>query len=262
MSNAEITVVHALKNRIRLHFNEPPIHADNLVKPVLALSGVVSCSYSEITRNILIFYNSKDITLLTVLKEIVNTLASQYCMRSVSVRVRDTFQFSKLSLLAIMSITGSYLARFSGVMPLKNGHPVKYFEYIAAAITGVAVLEHAAIEINKTGIFDPEAFSVLYLVNQIKGKQPVKGAFWTWVASFGRHLFPVVQTNRIIFKVIEGVDYKTGEKYSDIVTSGSLSLLDHYNRDISLSSKELIKGVFRRYKQSQIYTKGKQKLNK
>lgn len=263
MINPEITVVHALKKRIRLHFSEPPAHSETLLSRIMDLEGVKMCSYSDITRNIVISYEPAEIALLKILKEIVMSLSTQYCMRSVSVKVRETFQFTPLSFWALIAIGSSVLARSIGMISIGNGVPVRYLEYAAASITGLAVLEHAAIEINKTGIFDPEAFSVLYLVNQIKGKHPIKGALWTWIASFGRHLVPVAQSNRIVFKLIEGVDYKSGEKYTDIVTSGSLSLLDHYNHhDISTNKKELIKGVFERYKQSQIYTRGKRKLYK
>ncbi len=262
MKNPEITVVHALKKRIRLHFSEPPVHSEAILSRIIDLNGVTGASYSEITRNIVITFEPKEIPLLTVLKEIVIALSAQYCMRTVSVKVRESFQFTQLSFWALISIGGSFISRSIGMGALGNGATIKYMEYGAAAITGFAVLEHAAIEINKTGIFDPEAFSVLYLFNQIKGKQPIKGAFWTWIASFGRHLVPVVPTNRIVFKVIEGIDYKSGEKYTDIITSGSLSILNHCCHEVVMNKKELINGVFERYKQSQIYTKGKRKLYK
>ncbi len=259
MKNAEITVVHALHNRIRLNFSEPPFHPEAMLSRLLDLEGVSSCSYSEITRNILINFEPTEIALLSILKELVMSLSTQYCMRGVSVRVRETFHFTPLALWAIVAISASLLSRSLTPVLNRNMAPVRMLEYGAAAVTGLAVLEHAAIEVNKTGIFDPEAFSVLYLFNQMKSKHPIKGAIWTWVASFGRHLVPIAQTNRITFKVIEGVDYKNGEKYTDIITSGSLSIIDHSTKHVTLNKKELVQGVIERYRHSQIYTKGKRK---
>ncbi len=260
MKNPEISIVHALENRIRLNFSEPPIQQEALEKHIVNLNGVVACSYSDISKNALITFESQEIELLTIIKEVVMVLSSQYCMRHVIIRVRDTMNFTPLSMLSLVSIGSAYLLRASKFFSNHPSNPLYYWEYGAAIITAFAVLEHAAIEVNKTGIFDPEAFSILYLVNQINGKHPLNGAKWTWLASFGRHLFPIASTNHLTIKVIEGVDYKSGNVYNDVVVTGSLSLLDHEKRNKSFTNIELIRGVFKRYKQSQIYSKKKNKL--
>ncbi len=265
MKNAEITIVHALRNRIRLHFHEPPVHSDKVIQIIKELSGVKKCSYSEVTRNMLITFDSKEIQTLSVLKEVVLSLSTQYCMRSTTINVKNSFHPTALSVLSLISLASAYLIHTltpKTMMRNKHGKTPNIFEYGVAGFTGLAVLEHAAIEVHKTGIFDPEAFSVLYLFNQMKEKQPIKGALVTWFASFGRHLLPIVQMNRITFKVIEGVDIKTGRKYTDVITSGSLSLLEQYNKDVPTNKKELVKGVFERYKQSQFFAVDKFRLNK
>ncbi len=260
MKNPEISIVHALENRIRLHFSEPPIQYEALNEHISNLKGVQSFSYSDVSKNALVTFESKEIDLLKILKEIVMSLSSQYCMRYVTIRVRDTMNFTSLSMLSLASIGTAYLLRATKLFPKHPNNPLYYLECGSAIITAFAVLEHAAIEVNKTGIFDPEAFSILYLVTQFNGKHPLKGAKWTWLASFGRHLFPIASTNHLTIKVIEGVDYKSGNVYSDVVVSGSLSLLDHEKRNKSFNKKELIHGVFERYKHSQIYSKKKHKL--
>ncbi len=252
MKNAEIIVLHSLPNRIRLHFSEPPFRSNDVVESLLELEGVTACSYSVVTRNILIYFTPSKTSLLDVLKHIVLSLSAQYCMRRVCVKVHDRYKLSSLSYLALISIGGISIVRFLKIGSFFNVVPTRAIEYGIATMTGLAVFEHAAIEINRTGIFDPEAFSVLYLFTQIKEGHPIKGAFWTWIASFGRHLVPISQSNHITFKVIEGVDYKTAEKYTDIVTTGSLSLIDSCHCK-ELDRKELVKGVFEKYKQFQTH---------
>jgi hypothetical protein len=96
--------------------------------------------------------------------------------------------------------------------------------WAAVGTTAVAVIEHAYIEIKRTGSFDPEALSIVYLINSASMSHLVRGSLFTWLASFSRHLIRFPFLDGLKLTIIEGVDEIKKQKYLDVVTSGSISM--------------------------------------
>lgn len=251
MNAVVITIVHALPGRVRVNFNEPPERDGEMLSMISSIDGVMECDYSHYTSNLLIVFEDSHIELLFILKKIVLFLSGQYCKRPIHIRVNDTFSFTTFTLGSIFFIllTSALNGQRYFMVPF-----AKALEYTTAFVTTFSVFEHAAIEVNRTGVFDPEAFSVLYLLNSVKKGHPLKGAIWTWIAVFGRHLFPIMHNNSLRMTVIEGVNPITREKYDDVITTGSLAYLETKNTN-DISRVDLIKGVAKRLTRSRLHTR-------
>jgi hypothetical protein len=221
-----ITILHSIPGRVRIQFSHRPLKGENLAEKLTEDSRVFNARYTPLTATMVIQFNHRDIELLHILKRIVLQLSEEYNMQPVYIHVEGPNQLSPLTKASAVTIL------FAGLVYVMSPGTLiaKVFGTAAAITTAAAVLEHAMDEINHRGTFDPEALSIVYLVNSVASGEFVRGAFFTWLASFSRHLLHLPQHEGLKVSVVEGRDRVTGNKYKDIFTRGSIPM----NPDLSV----------------------------
>ena len=215
-----ITIVHSLPDRVRLHFSAPPVNFNIVRKRFSKDKRIRILSYSKVSHTCVIQFDHKKVELLHILKMITLTLADEYHRQPVYVLPKDVYRFTTLTRISALAIILYSASRLSQSNTLTNN----ILGWTAVVTTAAAVIEHAYIEIKRTGSFDPEALSIVYLVNSAGKNQLLQGALFTWLASFSRHLLRFPYLNGIKLSVIEGFDASSESKYLDVVASGSISM--------------------------------------
>lgn len=221
MTTPEIRIEHNLPNRARLRFSVPPRRYKKLTLRIRGLEGVEHFSYNATTRGALVVFDHQKIELLRILKTLVLELALEYGRQPVHVRTsNDSYHFTLLSLVS----AGGILAAAAATLFAPTRLYTTVLRWSAVALTGGAIVEHASGEIGRTGSFDFENLSIVYLINSVPQNHLVRGVFATWVATFSRHLMPLKPQGGLKCEVIEGEDPKTGKRYDDVLISGSIDL--------------------------------------
>ena len=237
MTSPEIRIEHNLPNRARIRFSIPPKRHAELTRSMLGLEGVEDFTYNDITHGAMVVFDHQRIELLRILKTLVLELALEYGRQPVHVRTaNDSYHFTSLSLVSAGGILAAAAATLFGPLRLYT----TVLRWSAVALTAGAIVEHASSEIRRTGSFDFENLSIVYLINSVPQNHLVRGSLATWLATFSRHLMPLKSQNGLKFEVIEGEDHKTGKCYNDVVISGCVDmrrlegLQPHSNKSIVL----------------------------
>lgn len=221
MTTPEIRIEHNLPNRARLRFSVPPKRHAEVTRKVVELEGVEDFAYNDITHGAVVTFDHQRIELLRILKTLVLELAFEYGRQPVHVRTHnDNYQFTPLSLVSAGGIIAAAAATI--FTPLR--FHTTLLRWTAVALTAGAIVEHASSEIRRTGSFDFENLSIVYLINSVPQNHLVRGTFATWLATFSRHLMPLKSQSGLKFEVIEGEDHKTGKCYNDVVISGCVDM--------------------------------------
>ena len=226
-----LTIVHNLPDRVRLHFSVPPANPDALCNRLLEDKRLHKVSFSTVSQTIVIAFDHKEIELLHIFKMIAIFMADQYQRQPMYVRANDTYRFTlatRVSALLIVSALVTRLVKNSSLAGTIVG-------WAAVGTTAAAVIEHAYIEIKRTGSFDPEALSIVYLINSAGNGHLVRGSLFTWLASFSRHLIRFPFLDGLKLSIIEGFDEMTKQKYLDVVTSGSISMASFEGKRVHLN---------------------------
>jgi hypothetical protein len=214
---------------VRLHFSIPPLNFDPARSHLLKDKRIKKIEYSDVSHTCVIRFEHKKVELLHILKMLTMALADEYNRQPVFIRPREFHRFTPLTQASALSI----LIALAGRLFQANSVTHAIFGWTAVGTTAAAVIEHAYTEIKRTGSFDPEALSIVYLFNSAGRGQLVRGAVFTWLASFSRHLMHVPYLEGLKMTVIEGFDETKKEKYLDVVTSGSISMIslegEYYN---------------------------------
>lgn len=226
MNNPIITILHNIPGRVRVQFSHKPLNGTALASLLTEDSRVISADYTRLTSTMVIRFRHLDVELLHILKKIVLHLSEEYHMQPVYINVGGNNRLSALTKVSAATIL------FAGLVHVVSpGRLItRAAGSVAAMTTAAAVIEHAMAEINHRGTFDPEALSIVYLVNSVASGEFIRGAFFTWLASFSRHLLNLPQHEGLKVSVIEGRDRVTGNKYKDLVTRGSIPI----NPDLSI----------------------------
>ncbi len=215
-----ITILHCLPDRVRLHFSVPPRNVENLRENLLQDSRIWQMTYSPVSRTCVLSYDHKDVELLHVLKMIVILLADEYHRQPVYILPKDVYRLSPLTTFSAVAILVASISRLAGLSATAGS----LSGWTAVGSTAAAVIEHAYIEIKRTGSFDPEALSIVYLINSAGRREFIRGALFTWLASFSRHLMRFPHLDGLKMSFVEGFNEMRKEKYLDVVTSGSISM--------------------------------------
>ena len=147
-------------------------------------------------------------------------LCNSYGYQPVIVRPEAHCDFTPLALLSAGSIALAGMARFGVLLPNQ------FLLRACASLTAGAVMEHAYNEFRETGSFDFENLSIVYLANSVNNGQLLKGSFFTWFATFSRHVLPVNPHDGLKLTVVEGKDHPSGRRYNDVITSGCINIHD------------------------------------
>ena len=215
-----LTIIHHLPERVRLHFSILPANPDALCRRLMEDKRLRRVSFSGVSRNCVIEFDHLQIGLLRIFKMIAIALADEYQRQPVYVRPNDTYRFTLATRVSAMFVIAALAV--GGLKPRSLARAI--VGWTAVGTTAAAVIEHAYIEIKRTGSFDPEALSIVYLINSAGMGHLVRGSLFTWLASFSRHLIRFPSLDGLTLTLIEGFDETKKQRYLDVVTSGSLSL--------------------------------------
>ena len=226
-----ITIVHNLPDRVRLHFSAPPANPDALCNRLMEDKRMHEVSFSTVSQTIVIAFDHKEIELLHIFKMIAIFMADQYQRQPIYVRPSDTYRFTLATRASALLIITALVVRIVKNSSLAGA----VVGWAAVGTTAAAVIEHAYIEIKRTGSFDPEALSIVYLINSAGNGHLLRGALFTWLASFSRHLIRFPFLDGLKLSIIEGFDEMTKHKYLDVVTSGSISMASFEGKRVHLN---------------------------
>ena len=228
-----LTIVHNLPDRVRLHFSVPPTSPETLCRQLMKDKRFQQASYSKVSQTIVIAFDHKEIELLHIFKMIAIALADQYNRQPIYVRPNDTYRFTLATRVSALLILSAMATRLLTPLSLAG----KIAGWAAVGTTAAAVVEHAYIEIKRTGSFDPEALSIVYLINSAGMGHHVRGSLFTWLASFSRHLIRFPFLDGLKLSIIEGFDEVKKQKYLDVVTSGSISMASFEGKRVDLNQR-------------------------
>lgn len=212
MNNPTIVVAHKIKDRIRFKLSHPIRNSLAVMEELTKKDGIRTARYTDITKSIVVEYNSYRISEDEVIMRVIAMYSKNYDL----IPVRLIYNSKKKNMLpmAYYSLLTLIIGGVSRYIPMNP----KISELINWAVVGTtigAIGEHAYKEINEKGYFDPEVVSVMYLMNSIgKGKFLMPSAI-TWGATFGRHILEM-SYGRMLISVKEFKNKCSNETYYDI----------------------------------------------
>ena len=185
ISRPTVTVYHRLPNRVRLRLSHPLKDVERLYSSIESHEGLEKIEYTDITKSILLIFDSRQVSLEEIMVRIALCLSLDY--GKANVRVLGCPEYHEMSdstwysaLLLITALTSRLLGQNSTTNTLS---------FIAGIGTAGAVVGHALQEVEERGNFDPEVLSVVYLVTSMLRGNTLPAAVFTWATTFGRHLF-------------------------------------------------------------------------
>jgi hypothetical protein len=187
-----VTVVHSLPGRVRARLSVAPGDVQRMLAGVREHPGMVSISFSPITRSILARFVPHEISQ----EEIVLRIAFHLSLDCGSVPVRllaEPEQRSALGGSAAVSAAALALSLMMHGLKRVKGSPTRW-DWLAGLGTAWAVVDHAQKELRERRTFDPEVLSLAYLIAAFVRGNFLTASVVTWLASFGRHLVALPPT--------------------------------------------------------------------
>lgn len=182
-----VTIVHELPGRVRFRLSEPAMDGAALIERVKGHEGIDAVEYTQVTRSVLVRFDPSCVTR----EEIVIRLGTAYSIDQGggAVQVFSSVTRGELS----DSAFSSGVLLLVALVPRLAGHSAemtKLLDTVAGLGTAGAVASHGWHEVKREGFFDPEVFSVVYLLVAMarSGGAALPAAVFTWLTTFARHL--------------------------------------------------------------------------
>lgn len=189
-SNPQIAIRHSIPGRLRMRISPNPSNVQELIDAVDGHDGIEKISFSPKTGSLLTLFDSRRVTTEEIVLRAATALSLQHNLSSVLIlTISDRKSITPASLYAATALGVAFL---SGPFGLKNTMKTG-IELVAGLSTAGAVIEHGWSEYIEKGYFDPELISILYLINAFMKGNILPAALFTWITSFGRHLFDPIQ---------------------------------------------------------------------
>lgn len=180
-----VTVVHRMPGRVRVRLSAAPEDVRRMTAAILEHAGLDSIDYTDVTRSLVVRFDPHAVSQEEIVLRIALCLSLDY--GSVPVRLLAEPQRVVLADTAVYSAFGlaaSVAVRWFG----GKRHVPSPLDWLAAAGTGLAVVDHAWRELDEKGCFDPEVLSLAYLGAALVRGDFLKASVVTWLTTFGRHL--------------------------------------------------------------------------
>ncbi|KGM97223.1 hypothetical protein Z968_04285 [Clostridium novyi A str. 4552] len=185
MNQLTIVIVHKLSNRIRVKVSHPIRNIDDISNNIKKREGIKSFTYNNITKSIVIYFDKNKIPMEDVIMTLGTFYSKQYGMASIKL-TSDT-PSRNMPMSATYSLIAISIAAVSKFL-VSNRNIQKLLNWVAVSTTIGATIEHAYLELNTKGAFDPEVVSVMYLINSIGEGKFLQPSIITWITTFGRHI--------------------------------------------------------------------------
>jgi hypothetical protein len=186
-----VTIVHSLPGRVRAKLSHPPRDAARLRAAVMEHEGLRSVDYSPVTRSILVRFDPRTVSQQEIVLRIAVHLSMDY--GAVPVRLLAEPQRVALSDSAVYAAVGLASAQLARWLRIDR-EKTRWIDRIAGLGTAAAVVDHAWKETQQRGYFDPEVFSLAYLLTAFSRGRVLGASAVTWLTAFGRHLLEPSRT--------------------------------------------------------------------
>ncbi len=185
MKALNIYIIHSLPGRLRLRLSKSPRNIDDFMQNVKKREGIDFIDFNPVTGSILATYKPSFVSTIEIIVRIGIILSLDHDGDEVSLIHQEKGRaLTSIDYYAMGSLFAGGISRI--ISP--NTYVTRVLAYNAGFSTLFAVLGHAWAEVRRNGLYDPEAISVIYLINSlIKGNFLLAGAV-TWLATFGRHI--------------------------------------------------------------------------
>ena len=213
MDYPTIIVAHKIKNRVRLKLSLPLKEPKVAGKFLTEYDGIDSFQYNNISRSIVVNYNSMKVNLNEIIMRLSISYSKEYHMMPVNVFVAKAKNDTSLAYFSMINIIIGGLVK--NLTNFKGKEIVNFLSWSAIGTTSLAILDHGYREIKEHGEFHPELVSSVYLFNAIKNGKLLSGSLITWLAAFGRHSLDLPYEGTTI-KVKEFNNIFTGEPQYNI----------------------------------------------
>jgi hypothetical protein len=186
MSGLEVSISHRLPGRLRLRLSHALTNPDAATRHVMEHAGLVSVTYTPVTRSVLIHHGTGEVTAEEIVLRVALALSLDHGALPVRVFSQDNHGPLSGSAVASGALLGAALvSRFFGG---SDGKVPPWMDTVAGLGTLWAGLDHGWMEIRERGAYDPEVASLfLLVVGMIRGSA-LPAALLTWFGTFGRHL--------------------------------------------------------------------------
>ncbi|KEI01611.1 hypothetical protein FDC62_10395 [Clostridium botulinum] len=185
MNQPTIIIVHRLNNRIRVKLSHPLRSVEEVIVAMEKRDGLESFKYNNITKSIVIYFNTNKISMEELIITLSVFYSKQYGM--VPIKLTSDTPSRDMPASARYSLGAICISAISKIL-VSNTTIQKLLNWVAVSTTIGATIEHAYLEINTKGAFDPEVVSVMYLINSIGEGKFLRPSIITWLTTFGRHI--------------------------------------------------------------------------
>jgi len=219
MKDVIVTVVHALPGRLRIHIHPQGLPPSEIESRLLQTQGILTCQYSPHSRNVLIGFNEEILSPMGVFKSLILALADRVGHKPIYLRQSTPFELSPSAWSSALLIGFNSLVHI--LNPTSRGFGLLKWSMVMA--TGYTILEHTLGEVKRTGTFDMENLSIVYLFNSLQNRQLIRGSLVSWLATSTLHLLPIGPPEGLVCRVIEGRDSQ-GLLHLQVLTQGFIDL--------------------------------------
>jgi len=181
-----ISVVHELPGRLRVRLSLPALKYKSMERAVREHEGIELVKYTPITQSVLVQFDPKFVSREEIVIRIGVFLSLEN--NNIPVQVFSHPQHKEMSNVAFYSAALLVLGAMSKYI-LGGTNTRLMAEWTAGVGTTYAVLDHGWNEIKQQGVFHPEVLSLSYLLISMVRGNILSAATFTWITTFGRHLF-------------------------------------------------------------------------
>lgn len=192
MKNLGVTIVHSIPGRTRLRLQRPPRDVKHFIEKVSRHEGIEEIRFNPVTLSLLVRYRPSLVSSIEITVRVAISLSIEYKNRQVAIEYQQKGRsLTGIDYYAVSSLFGATLSQVIA----KDAMLSTALRYNAGYSTLFAVLRHAANEVRKEGIYDPEVISVVYLINSLVKGNYLPASAITWFVTFGRHLLLPTKEN-------------------------------------------------------------------
>ncbi|WMJ81902.1 hypothetical protein RBU49_06550 [Clostridium sp. MB40-C1] len=215
MSRPTILIMHTLPHRVRLKLSHPLRDEEKVIETMKDGDRIKAFTYNKITKSVIIEFDNVKTDLEETIIRLAIVYSKEYDMTPINIYSNSpTRDMPKIAYYSLLTILGASISKL--LKPAKNIQEL--FNWLAVGTTVAAIGEHAYMEINKKGAFDPEVVSVMYLINSLSKGNFVIPSILTWITTFGRHILNLSYDN-VVLNIKEEKNMYTDEVYYEVSLS-------------------------------------------
>ncbi|ADL53595.1 hypothetical protein [Clostridium cellulovorans] len=213
-----IVLLSKLTNRLRVKLNKPLKNEEEIINALTEHEGIIDCRYNSVIQSLLINFNEN-----IEVEEVLIRLTILYSKENgfMPIRIISSLPKREIPILAYYSLGIIAVAGVSRLF-IQNISVTNLLNWLAAGTTILSIVEHIKDDIDNKGTVDPEAISVLYLLNAIRNGNFVEASAVTWLTNYGRHFFNL-NFEGITLKVNKVTNTCTNEIFYNVSSIGEES---------------------------------------